>query len=117
MSFRAITAYGILLVDANNFYGVTGPSNQNVIDGNYIGVAANGTTALANASDGVNIQGLSSGNTIGGSATGAGNLISGDGGSGVDLFGSAQRTTSSRAILRALTPRARSRSATSVRAS
>ncbi len=79
--------YGILLVDANNFYGVTGPSNQNVIEGDYIGVAANGKTALANTSDGVNIQGISSGNTIGGSVSGAGNVISGNEGNGVDLTG------------------------------
>ena len=79
--------YGIFLVDANNFYGVTGPSNQNVIEGDYIGVAANGTTPLANTSDGVNIQGISSGNTIGGSVSGAGNVISGNNGNGVDLTG------------------------------
>ena len=49
---------GVQIVDANNFFGVTGPSDQNVIEGNYIGVAASGTTALANSSDGVQIEGI-----------------------------------------------------------
>ena len=44
-----------------------------------------GTTALGNGSDGVRIW--SSGNTVGGTAAGAGNVISGNGTHGVHIIG------------------------------
>ena len=79
--------YGIILLDANNYFGVTGPSDQNVIEGDYIGVAAGGTAALGNNSEGVNIQGISAGNTVGGTAAGAGNVISGNSQAGIVVSG------------------------------
>jgi hypothetical protein len=45
------------------------------IQGNYIGVGANGTTAMGNSIDGVSIL-LSVGNTVGGTTAAAGNIIS-----------------------------------------
>ena len=57
----------------------------NVVEGNSIGVNNTGRTALANALDGVFLQNGASGNTIGGTGTGAGNLISGNTGNGVDI--------------------------------
>ena len=66
----------------------------NVIAGNYIGVKAAGTAALGNTNDGV-LLAFAGNNTIGGSAgtafqgpcTGACNVISGNGGNGVELNG------------------------------
>ena len=49
----------------------------NVIEGNYIGTNATGTTDLGNSGSGVYVH-SSTGNTIGGSSPGAGNLISGN---------------------------------------
>jgi CSLREA domain-containing protein len=54
------------------------------IQGNYIGVAADGTTPLGNGSDGVILG--SPNVTLGGTATGAGNLIANNGGAGVVVF-------------------------------
>src|SRR5262249_6167210 len=58
-------------------------SGNNLIAGNYIGTNAAGTAALANGGDGVFIA--SSNNTIGGTAPGAGNLVSGNAGVGIRL--------------------------------
>ncbi len=63
---------------------ITGPtSTHNVVAGNWIGTNSTGTAALGNAGDGVLID-QSSADTIGGTSTGAGNLISGNT-SGVEL--------------------------------
>ena len=51
--------------------GTTG----NVVQGNFIGTNAAGTTGLGNANVGVDIASGASGNTIGGTASGAGNVI------------------------------------------
>jgi hypothetical protein len=59
-------------------------STGNVIQGNYIGTNAAGTGALPNY-NGVSVGVNSSNNTIGGTAAGAGNLISGNMFSGVYL--------------------------------
>ena len=56
-----------------------------IITGNYIGTAANGTAALGNSGYGVEVQ--TSGNTIGGTAASAGNLISGNTESGIGITG------------------------------
>jgi hypothetical protein len=39
---------GVYIVNANNFFGLTAPANNNVVSGNNIGVAADGVTTLAN---------------------------------------------------------------------
>jgi uncharacterized delta-60 repeat protein len=57
-------------------------AKANLVQGNFIGVNKGGTAALKNRSYGVCISGAS-GNTIGGTAAGAGNLISGNGSAGV----------------------------------
>lgn len=68
---------GVLLVDA-------GASN-NIVAGNFIGVDATGKNAMANSLAGVYIQ--VPGNTIGGVAPGAGNVISGNAQNGVFIYG------------------------------
>jgi titin len=66
----------------------------NVIEGNYIGTSANGTAALGNNTasapfgGGVSIMDGQS-VLVGGGTAGAGNLISGNGGVGVYIYGSA----------------------------
>jgi titin len=67
---------------------VTGPgTTANVFQGNFVGVAADGTTALGNASHGVFITDQAASNTIGGTAAGTGNVIANSGRDGV-LIGS-----------------------------
>ena len=55
-----------------------------VVEGDYSGTNAAGTAALGNA-NGVLIAPLGSGNTIGGTTAGAGNVLSGNGGYGVAI--------------------------------
>lgn len=52
-----------------------------VITGNVIGLAADGGTAVGNLGDGIDLEGT--GQTVGGVAAGAGNVISANGGAGV----------------------------------
>ncbi len=61
--------------------------NANVIQGNFIGTNAAGTAALSNSSGVVIFQTTSIDNVIGGTAPGAGNLISGHNGAGVSTNG------------------------------
>lgn len=61
----------------------------NSVHGNYVGTGADGLSDLGNAQAGVRIDGSSSGNSIGGTTAGAGNLISGNGFDGIRLLGDA----------------------------
>ena len=70
----------------------------NLVQGNYIGTQANGAAALGNGGAGVSIGDRPSGGTavgdiIGGQAAGAGNLISGNGGDGVQITSSSTSRT------------------------
>ncbi len=56
---------------------LTGGASGTTVQGNFIGLSAAGTNAIANGFNGVSIAGSSS-NNIGGSASGAGNVISGN---------------------------------------
>ena len=84
------TAAARNVISGNSDNGVTleSSSSNNLIEGNYIGTAADGVTALGNASAGVWINNASS-NTIGGTAPGAGNIIANTtAGNGVTVVGS-----------------------------
>ena len=59
----------------------------NIVQGNFIGTDVTGATAMGNDTDGVVMLDASA-NTIGGSAAGAGNLISGNKGNGILISGS-----------------------------
>ena len=59
---------------------------NNLVQGNYIGTDVNGTAALGNVGNGVKLENANN-NTIGGSAAGAGNVISGNQGDGVSITG------------------------------
>ncbi len=71
------------VISGNNVDGIrVGPSSGNIIRGNYIGTNATGTLPIANAEDGIWVDGASN-TTIGGAAAAAGNVISGNGWSGI----------------------------------
>jgi hypothetical protein len=63
-----------------------GFATHNEVSGNWIGVDATGTHALANFGDGIHV--VTPGNTIGGASAIFGNVISGNSGNGVFLNGS-----------------------------
>jgi len=79
-----------LVVDG--FYGGIGVgigSNDNLLIGNYIGTNAAGSAALPNGGSGI-VAAYGSGNTIGGTTSGAANVISGNGGAGLSLADESQ---------------------------
>ncbi len=78
------------VISANESFGVwiIGGARNTLVVGNIIGTDVTVTRPLGNLLDGVNIQGGSSGNTVGGTAPYAGNVISANGNSGVTISGS-----------------------------
>jgi len=87
------TTIGIT-VDGSFANGLGTSATQNIIEGNYVGTDVTGTVAIANAT-GVDITAANS-NTVGGTASGAGNLISGNTSVGVNL--EEERDTPPRAL-------------------
>jgi parallel beta-helix repeat protein len=73
------------LISGNRVEGVDISGSGNVVQGNRIGTDAAGVAPLSNR-DGVGVSGTN--NTVGGTAAGAGNLISGNRVAGVGLGGS-----------------------------
>jgi len=73
------TGRGVILGTHN-----TAGETQDVVEGNYIGTDASGSSGLPNGGPGVFTFG-GSGNTIGGTAGGAGNVISANGGAGITI--------------------------------
>ncbi len=64
---------------------VNAGSTGTIVLGNYIGIGANGTTVLGNLGAGVSLSNGTSGNFIGGSGVGEGNLIAGNTGDGIEF--------------------------------
>jgi len=79
------------IISGNTNAGVlfNGTETGNLIKGNYIGVGSDGAAHIATSTQdkGIGIIGLSSANTIGGTATGEGNLISGNSDGGTSGYG------------------------------
>lgn len=75
------------VIAGNNRYGLvlSQPASNNTVRNNYIGINSLGNNALANGSNGIHFF-RASNNTIGGTNTGEGNLISGNGGNGIFIF-------------------------------
>lgn len=67
-------------------------ANNNIVEGNIVGLNAAGTAAIPN-SNGISLFDRANSNRIGGSAAGAGNVSSGNFGSGVILIDGAQNNT------------------------
>ena len=61
--------------------------SKNSVTGNYIGINAAGTAAIANGGNGIYIAAGAAGNWIGGAATGEGNVISGNQSDGIEING------------------------------
>jgi hypothetical protein len=88
-------ARNVVSGNANEGVGIDGDGTTgNLVEGNYLGTDAKGTTAydpnghpLGNSYDGVYIAGGASGNTVGGSAAFARNIISGNMNYGVVIEG------------------------------
>ncbi|MBV9469993.1 MAG: DUF11 domain-containing protein, partial [Abitibacteriaceae bacterium] len=73
-------------IDDGSSNGSNSPNNK--IQGNFIGTNADGSGALGNVNDGILLVGADS-TQIGGTASGQGNLISGNGGNGIETAGPA----------------------------
>ena len=73
------------VISANTVDGVQilGASSGNLVIGNIIGLDVTGTVSLGNTNQGVAIFGNATNNTVGGTASGEGNVIAGNGGKGV----------------------------------
>jgi Domain of unknown function (DUF4347)/Cadherin domain/Right handed beta helix region/Periplasmic copper-binding protein (NosD) len=79
------TAAARNVVSGNNHFGIEvgSGSQNNLVQGNYIGTDISGANALGNTTAGVGFWGAGTGNVLGGGQAGAGNLISGNAGAGV----------------------------------
>jgi hypothetical protein len=81
----AAGAGNVISANAKDGVRLDGAGGSNTVQGNLIGTDINGTAVLSNGHEGVGI--LSTGNQIGGTAPGAGNVISGSALYGVVIFG------------------------------
>jgi CSLREA domain-containing protein len=63
-------------------------SSDNVVIGNYVGMTADGLGRLPNADSGIQLDGVSLRNRVGGLTVGERNVVSGNAGIGVQLLGS-----------------------------
>ena len=76
------------MIAGNTYNGVVlayAGTTGNVVEGDYIGTDETGARALANGQDGVDLIGGVTENTVGGTTTGALNVISGNGRFGVNI--------------------------------
>ncbi len=84
------TALDRNVISGNSNIGInlngTGSNLNNTISGNYIGIGANGTSDVGNQWFGI-YSNTATNNTIGGTTSGAGNVISGQGTSGTVSYG------------------------------
>ena len=70
--------------------GISGlGTDGNVVQGNYVGTDVTGTVDLGNTGTGIWLASSAAGNTIGGSAAGAGNLVAFSGAHGIDILDTA----------------------------
>ena len=81
----AANAGNVLSGNSRSGVIMAGAGPNNLIQGNLIGTDPTGATAVGNGSFGVVINSGSSGNTVGGTAANAGNVISGNGGPGIQV--------------------------------
>ena len=80
------TELNVISGNSKNGIGIGGGASSNVIERNYIGLAADGASALGNGEDGVLVSDSPS-NKIGGDVAGTYNIISANGWHGVELRG------------------------------
>ena len=83
-----VATRNVISGNAINGIRLTGAgATSNLVKGNYVGVSAAGSAALANGADGVRLEAGAASNTIGGTTGGAGNLIAGNTGEGIQITG------------------------------
>jgi CSLREA domain-containing protein len=88
-----VATRNVISGNGSNGIRIAGTASGNLIQGNFVGTNATGTAGVANGTnspgsiDAVEVSG--SNNTIGGTATGAGNVISGNANNGLSIFGTA----------------------------
>ncbi len=85
------TAAARNIISGNGLFGIAIAglgTNGSLVEGNYIGTDVSGAAALANINGGVFVTSGAANATIGGTAAGVGNVISGNSGSGVTISGS-----------------------------
>jgi hypothetical protein len=78
------------IISANGAKGIHfifGTNTGLVVEGNYIGTDVTGSQKLGNNANGIDLFANASGNTIGGTAAGAGNVIANNNGQGIEIFG------------------------------
>ncbi len=73
------------IISGNNQDGIQITTDGNTVQNNYIGVAADGTTALGNLGSGIYLSGTASNNIIGG--IGVGNVVGANSLAGIELDG------------------------------
>jgi hypothetical protein len=89
----AAGAANVISGNSGDGLAITGTGTSgNVVIGNLIGTDKRGTARLGNLGQGVDLYSESSGNTVGGTAPGAGNVISGNANSGVAIVGFADKS-------------------------
>ncbi|HEV7903867.1 MAG TPA: carboxypeptidase regulatory-like domain-containing protein [Pyrinomonadaceae bacterium] len=81
--------------DAHGLHFDVPSVSGNIVQGNFIGTQADGTSALANAGNGIHLDAVGA-NIIGGTAAGAGNTIAFNGGRGIALTAAATTRVSIR---------------------
>lgn len=91
----AAGARNVISGNASDGISVNGYNNQ--IMGNYVGLDPTGTSAIGNGFDGIAVH-FAVGNHIGGSGSGEGNVISGNGGRGLQLNVSSGNTVQGNTI-------------------
>lgn len=84
------------IISGNKYYGISlwyDTATGNVIRGNYIGVDTTGVRRCANQNHGIQVANFANNNTIGGTAAGEGNVISGNGENGILISQGAHHNT------------------------
>ena len=75
------------VISGNTGYGIEiGGANSNLVLGNFIGTNSADATGLGNSGSGIIIENGASANTIGGTASGAANVISGNVNDGISVY-------------------------------
>jgi len=97
IGFGQTTSVCSNLISGNRANGLAIFGSDNLVLGNRIGTDVSGTVALPNGT-GLFIQGYVSNNTIGGTGTGAGNLISGNLQDGIGIAGGSGNTIEGNSI-------------------
>jgi plastocyanin len=69
--------------------GISVSGNNDAIEGDYVGVAPDGTTTAANSGDGIDVVSSTGGVTVGGTSAGMADLIENNAGAGIEVSSAA----------------------------